>query len=258
MALPLARGRHALVGAAREDGFRALAEKAPRRILPKLTQMLLRTTARRILDLGQLIDEMDDGIAEMLEQVFPGQVLTSMPGLGAVSTAAILAEIYDISRFPSKTDFVGYCSIYPIVWESGEAKRRYRMTIKGNRMLKMTLLVASAAARQYNPVIAAYYERLRARGKTTRAAGGAIARKLAEIIFTLLIRNETWSAEKAQSGLAKSLAMTESRPGCPLEGLQARKAEVPGAPDCLAEGPPAGPSAAGGGGAGGHEVDSKD
>jgi len=199
------------VGAPLEEKLRTLAAQAPRADLPKLTQMLLRTTARRILDLDELIVEMDDGLADMLEQLFPGQVLTSIPGLGAVSAAAILAEICDIARFQSKTDFIGYCGLYPVVWESGEAKRRYRMTTKGNRMIKMTLLIASAAARQYNPAIAAYYERLRARGKSTKAAGGAIARKLAEIVFTLLVRNEPWSPEKATAGLAKSLAMTEAK-----------------------------------------------
>jgi hypothetical protein len=85
------------------------------------------------------------------------------------------------------------------------------MTSKGNRMLKMTLLVASAAARQHNPVIAAFYERLRSRGKSTKAAGGAIARKLAELIYVMLVRNEPWSAEKAMAGLAKSHEMTEAR-----------------------------------------------
>jgi len=41
--------------------------------------MLLKTTARRILDLSGLIDEMDDGIAAMLEQLFPGQVSHLFP-----------------------------------------------------------------------------------------------------------------------------------------------------------------------------------
>jgi transposase len=206
-----AYGTRHRVGAPLEEKLRTLAAQAPQRTLPKLTQMLLRTTTRRILELGEIISEMDDGIAEMLEQLFPGQVLTSAPGLGAVSSASILAEVVDIDRFETKSNFVGYCGTYPIVWESGEAKRRYRMTSKGNRMLKMTLLVASAAARQYNPVIAAFYERLRARGKSTKAAGGAIARKLAELVYVMLVRNEPWSAEKAMAGLAKSREMTEAR-----------------------------------------------
>jgi len=186
----------------------ALAEQAPRQHLLKVTRMLIETTSRRILDLEGLLREMDRAIAELLDRVFPDQVLTSIPGIGAVSAAAILAEVGDVARFQTKRHFVGYCGLYPVVWESGETKRRYRMTYKGNRMLKMTLLVASAAARQYNPVIASFYERLRARGKSKKAAGGAIARKLAELVFTLLVRNERWSSDKASNGLHKAEAMS--------------------------------------------------
>ena len=200
-------GRGHRVGAAFAEKLRALAEQAPARELSKVTRLLIETTARRILDLDTLLAEVDRAIEAQLDEVFPEQVLTSIPGIGKVSAAAILAEIGDVSRFRSKEQFVGYCGLYPIVWESGEAKRRYRMTHKGNRMLKMTLLVASAAARQYNPVIAAFYVRLRRRGKSKKAAGGAIARKLAEIVFTLLVRNEPWSADKATRGMQKAEAM---------------------------------------------------
>ncbi len=198
------------VGEAFAEKLHSLAAAAPCAELPKVTRMLVETTARRILDLDALLVEMDRGICELLERVLPEQVLTSIPGIGAVSAAAILAEVGDIARFETKTDFVGYCGLYPIVWESGEVKRRYRMTYKGNRMLKMTLLVASAAARQYNPVIGSFYERLRARGKSKKAAGGAIARKLAELVFTLLVRKEPWSAEKALYGLQKAAAMVKA------------------------------------------------
>jgi len=169
--------------------------------------MLIRTTAQRVLELTDQLAEFDKAISEMLHDVFPDEVLTSIPGVGAVSAAAIMAEVGDVSRFKSKTEFVGYCGLYPIVWESGQAKRRYRMTRNGNRMLKMTLLIASAAARQYNPSIGFYYERLRKRGKSKRAAGGAIARKLAEIVFTLLARQETWCEEEALRGLQKAKVM---------------------------------------------------
>jgi len=200
-------GRGHRVGVAFAQKLHALAEQAPVRVLSKVTRLLIETTARRILDLDALLSEVDRAIEEQLDEVFPGQVLTSIPGIGKVSAAAILAEVGDIGRFDAKEQFVGYCGLYPIVWESGEAKRRYRMTYKGNRMLKMTLLVASAAARQYNPVISTFYERLRRRDKSTKAAGGAIARKMAELIFTLLVRNEPWSADKATRGMQKAEAM---------------------------------------------------
>lgn len=195
------------IGSAFAKRLHILACQAPSQRLQKITQMLIRTTAQRIVDLNRVLADMDRGIQDMLDELFPDQVLTSMPGLGKVSVAAILAEVGDINRFANSTQFVGYCGLYPVVWESGDAKRRYRMTGKGNRMLKMTLLIASAAARQYNPVIATFYERLRRRGKSKKAAGGAIARKMAELVFALLIRGERWSPEKAMLGMQKAETM---------------------------------------------------
>jgi transposase len=200
-------GRGHLVGTAFAQQLQTLATQAPHASLRRITEMLIRTTAQRILQVDAILKDLDEAIEEMLDDLFPGHVLTSIPGLGKVSVAAILAEVADPGRFSDKTNFVGYTGLYPIVWESGEAKRRYRMTWKGNRMLKMTLLVASAAARQYNPVIASFYERLRKRHKTKKAAGGAIARKMAELVFTLLVKNEPWSAEKAMRGMQKAQAM---------------------------------------------------
>ncbi len=45
--------------------------------------------------------------------------------------------------------------------------------------------------------------------ESEKAAGGATARKLAETTFTLLIRGETWSAERANAGMFTAQAMSE-------------------------------------------------
>jgi len=203
-------GAHHVIGTTFSEHLRQLATQAPATSLRKSTRLLLQSTAKRVRELTTHIAELDGIIEELLDEVFPNEVLTSIPGLGKVSTAAILAEVGDISRFTTKGQFVGYCGLYPIVWQSGEATRRYRMTFKGNRMLKMTLLVASAAARQYNPIVATYYERLRKQGKSTKAAGGAIARKLAVIVYALLVSHQPWSNEKAHRGLCKGQAMAEA------------------------------------------------
>ncbi len=155
----LARTRYATrhrVGLGFAEKLHALAVQAPRLQLPKVTCMLIAAEARRILELNALLTEVDRAIDELLQTLYPNQTLTSIPGLGQVSAAAIIAEVGDVARFQTKTHFVGYCGLYPIVRESGTFKKREFMTYKGNRMLKMTLLIASAAARQYNPILASF------------------------------------------------------------------------------------------------------
>lgn len=200
-------GHRHRMGAEFAGKLHQLARLAPKQALSKTTELLIQMGAQRILQLSEHLRELDKCIDRMLSELYPDQHLTSIPGIGPVSAAAILAEVGDVTRFPDKTQFIGYCGLYPIVWESGNTKRRYQMTRKGNRMLKTTLLVVTASARQYNPVIAAFYERLRKRDKSTKAAGGALARKLAGLVFAILSKNEPWSADVAQRGLEKANAM---------------------------------------------------
>jgi len=197
------------IGAAFGQKLIALAKAAPARQLSAMARLSIQDAAVRILQLNRFLQGMDAAIAQELARVFPDTPLASVPGLGPISVAAILAEVADIHRFSDKRTFVGYCGLYPVAWESGDTNLRFRMTRKGNRMLKMTLLVASAAARQYNPAIRHFYARLRARGKSKKAAGGAIARKLAEIVWAVLTYNQPWSEEIALRGIARSEEMTQ-------------------------------------------------
>jgi transposase len=191
----------------------AVAKASPSHELPLMLRISIQDAADRILQLTTVLNRMDAAIADELERIFPDSVLLSIPGLGSVSVASILAEIGDIRRFPSKEVFIGYCGLYPIAWESGNTKLRFCMTRKGNRMLKLSLLLASGPARQCNPLLRHFYCRLRQQGKSAKAAGGAVARKLAEIVWVVLTRNEPWSEEIALRGITKSELMTQAQEG---------------------------------------------
>jgi len=198
------------VGKRLAEKLHQLGAQAPRVIVPEVSRMLVETTARRVLQLGDQIARLDKAIERILGQRYPKQLLPSIPGIGNLSASTILAEVGGISRFPDKTQFAEYCGLYTIVWESGEGKKRYRMTSKGNRMVKMTLLIASAATRQFNPAVSIYYERHRSRGKSKKAAGGALARKLAEIVLAVLVNSEPWSAENDTMEIEKAGAMLKA------------------------------------------------
>ncbi|MCD6311878.1 MAG: IS110 family transposase [Elusimicrobia bacterium] len=184
-----------------------LAETAPVKTLPDGTSLVIKWTAQRLIQLLAQIKTLDENIVSSLDSFFPDHCLNSIPGLGPVSVATIIAEVGDIKRFETPGKFIGYVGLYPVVWESGEIKARFKMTIKGNKSLKMTFLVASAAARLFNPVIRDFYDHLRARGKSKKAAGGAVARKLALLAYAILHDNEPWNSEKALAGLKKSVSM---------------------------------------------------
>ncbi len=76
--------------------------------------------------------------------------------------------------------------------DSGE--RKGARHIKGGRRKLRNLLYmpVMGAATQHNPVLKAYYQRLRARGKEAKVALIACMRKLIVILNTMLARDETW------------------------------------------------------------------
>lgn len=188
--------------------LRELAGQAARPELPGAVQRAFQSVAQRIVDLDAELASLDADIEEMLKATFPDQQLTSIPGVGPVTAATVLAEVGDIGRFPTREQFVGYCGLYPIIWESGAVRRTYRMTWKGNKNLKTALLLASVSARRHNPAVRAVYERLRSRGKSGRAAGGAAARKLAEYVFVVLSQRKPWDPDRAQASIEKGRTMS--------------------------------------------------
>ena len=82
-----------------------LARLAPQQALSTTTELLIQMGAQRILQLSVHLRELDKCIDRMLGEMYPDQHLTSIPGIGPVSAAAILAEVGDVTRFTDKTQF---------------------------------------------------------------------------------------------------------------------------------------------------------
>ena len=116
--------------------------------------------------------------------------ITSIPGIGPVYGAVILAEIGNINRFPSGKQLVSYSGIDASVHESGEfAGTRSHISKRGSPYLRRAIWGAAFIASWSDPELSAYYQRLRARGKHHYVAVGAVARKLCYIIYAVLSEN---------------------------------------------------------------------
>jgi len=75
---------------------------------------------------------MRDQIAELVEH--SGSGLVALFGVGPVIAGRILAEVGDVSRFPSKDHFATYNGTAPLDVSSGE-QLRHRLSRSGNRRM---------------------------------------------------------------------------------------------------------------------------
>jgi len=98
-----------------------------------------------------------------------GTTLTDLHGIGPYGAARLLAEVGEVTRFPSKADFASWDGTAPIDASSGD-QIRHRLSRGGNRQINRVLHIM-AVVQLRNPAEGrAYYNRKLAAGKTPREA----------------------------------------------------------------------------------------
>ncbi|MGL4857737.1 IS110 family transposase [Plesiomonas sp.] len=138
-----------------------------------------------------LVDELariDAGMNRHIETHFSelAERLSSIKGVGTMTTAALLAEVPVLGSL--SRPFVG---VAPVNRDSGTM--RGRRTIFGGRAgVRTALYMAALVATRFNPVLKAFYMRLLAAGKPKKVALVACMRKLLTILNAMLRKNEEW------------------------------------------------------------------
>lgn len=129
--------------------------------------------------------QLDEAIALLMTEL--PQFLTTIPGIGLVTGATILAEIRDIARFDAVEKLVAYAGIDATVYQSGQFTAEHaHMSKRGSAYLRRALWQAALVAMRHDPELQAFYQRKRAEGKAHGTALGAVCRKLLGRIYVIL------------------------------------------------------------------------
>ena len=136
---------------------------------------------------------LDKAIEQQFE-IIPN-TLTSIPGIGKVYSAGIIAEIGDIHRFDSQASVAKYAGL---VWnrsQSGDFEAEHSRMIKsGNRYLRYYLLEAANSVRRCDSEFRRYYDlKFKEVNKYQHKRALALtARKLVRLVFRLLKDNRLY------------------------------------------------------------------
>ncbi len=146
-----------------------------------------------IRSLQSQIKELDKAIKSYM-QLFPA-VLNSIPGIGPVYNAGILAEISDISRFKDHAALAKYAGIAWSRYQSGEFEAsNTRMILTGNKYLKYYILEAANKVRMHDTEFKRYYQsKFKEVPKYPHKRALALtARKLVRLVYSLLSKNQLY------------------------------------------------------------------
>ena len=135
--------------------------------------------------LDKQIEALDCQILEYYEKF--DCYLHTIPGIGMIAAATILAEIGDINRFKSSSALVAFAGIDPTVRQSGEFSSTHNhMSKRGSPYLRHAIFLAATTCSFHNSPLNAYYKKKRDQGKHHLTATGAVARKLTSVIYAVL------------------------------------------------------------------------
>ena len=121
-------------------------------------------------------------------------ILTSVPGVGELTAAVILAELPELGQIGSK-QAAALTGVAPINHVSG-AHRGERHIGGGRPGVRCALYMATLSAMRCEPSLKAFYQRLRGAGKKPKVAIVATMRKLVTLLNILLQRDQLWTPQQ--------------------------------------------------------------
>jgi transposase len=150
-----------------------------------LEQVELGVVRDQVLSLIAAIAKLDAEIEAAAKKLKGYEGLISIKGIGARSAAVLLSTIGRIEDFETADKLAAYFGVVPRVSQSSETDNRGRITKRGNKLARTTLLQTTLIAIRYSGYLNSFYRRI----KDRRGAGKAIiatAREFLTIIFDTL------------------------------------------------------------------------
>jgi transposase len=114
-------------------------------------------------------------------------LLQSIPGLGDKTIPQLLAYIGRPERFRTVKALIAYASLSPMIQQSGTSLDKHRGTHPmGHQELKRVLYYPAMVAGRYNPLVAVFWNRLKAQNKPGKVIVVACMHKLLAIAYGVL------------------------------------------------------------------------
>jgi transposase len=161
--------------------------------------------------LHQLVALLDRQIDEVLRQIrdhldrhpdlkAQHDLITSIPGLGDLSSYHLLAELGDIRRFSNVRQIVALLGLNPSQRQSGRSLHHTAGIARmGRSRLRAALYLPAVVASQHNPLLKVFAERLRASGLAKKAVVVAVMRKLVHLAYGVLKSNRPFDPHFASA-----------------------------------------------------------
>jgi len=114
------------------------------------------------------------------------KLLNSIPGIGEATISQILAFLSNVQDFKNAKQYAAFVGLNPKQKFSGTSVKSTKLSKIGDPRLRKAFYMPAIVAKQHNPILKQFCERLEAAGKHKMLIIGAAMRKLLHIIYGVL------------------------------------------------------------------------
>jgi len=157
------------------------AARASDRCVRRLNRTLLGQIKKQIAKLDLLIKEYIETSPELSAKA---QKLTAINGVGARTAALLLAQMPELGQL-NRREVAALVGVAPFNRDSGKMRGK-RSIYGGRRPVRHGIYMAALVAAHHNPILRAFYLRLRVAGKPAKLALTATMRKLLIVLNSAL------------------------------------------------------------------------
>lgn len=147
------------------------------------SDLLISTYIQIYNNFNDKINPIDKQISTIIKELNPRML--SIPGIGELSAASILAEYGDIKNFSSPAKMLAFAGLEPSVIESGTLSSNGKMVKHGSGHLRYSIMNAAMIILRYSPTFYDFYLKKRSEGKCHRVALSHVCKKLIRVIYSL-------------------------------------------------------------------------
>lgn len=165
--------------------FASLKELAKNSIgfYDECSDLLISSYIKVTKSLEEQIESYESKISTIIKELNPS--ILTIPGIGELSAASIIAEYGEISNFSSPAKMLAFAGLEPSIKESGTLESNGKMVKHGSGHLRYVLMNSSLTFLKFNPTFYDFYFKKRSEGKSHRVALSHVCKKLVRLIYTL-------------------------------------------------------------------------
>lgn len=143
----------------------------------------------QIRSINEGIARLDTQLVTSGRQLKGHSNLVSIKGIGPRAAAILLSVIGEVGDFESDGKLFSYFGIVPRVSNSNETVQHGRITKRGSKLGRTTLVQCTLVAKKYSTYLNKFYQRIKAKKGGGGKAIIATARKFLGIIYRTMKNN---------------------------------------------------------------------